>query len=254
MKGFLDYIPGDSLLHKLNPLTKLLLSLCICICCFVADNHFVLLGMIAVSLLLGAVGEILPTALRMLKGLVKISIFLFILQIFFVRNGNILLQLPLNLYITDEGISFALRVVLRLMGATMPLALMLSITPMNDLSNVMVVKLHIPFKYAFTFTTAVRFIPILAQEMAGIMEAQTARGVEFDTKNPFKKLSLILPLCVPLLLSCVKKTDASAISAELRGFNLRTRSSCYKEYPFYLKDFAMMAVSILCVAGVSFIA
>lgn len=49
--------------------------------------------------------------------------------------------------------------------------------------------------------------------MNAIMEAQTARGVEYDTKNPVKKLKLMLPLCVPLLISSVGKTDATALAA-----------------------------------------
>ena len=63
------------------------------------------------------------------------------------------------------------------------------------------------------------------------MEAQTARGVEYDTKNPIKKLKLMLPLCVQLLISSVGKTDATALAAEQRGFYLRTRASSYKRYP-----------------------
>ena len=253
MKGFLDYIPGNSILHRLNPLTKMLLSLGICASCFISSSFLFLIGMIALNLLLGILGGIFKTAFKMLTGLTKISIFLFVLQIFFVRTGNILIQFPFNIYISDDGIFFAFLVVLRLIGATMPLALMLSLTQMNDLSNVMVSKLRIPYKYAFTMTTAIRFIPVLAEEMAGIMEAQTARGVEFDTKNPFKKIGLILPLCVPLLIASVKKTDASAISAELRGFHLRTEKSSYKNYRVHYTDFLTVLFLMIMVSSAVFI-
>ncbi|NTV79402.1 MAG: energy-coupling factor transporter transmembrane protein EcfT [Clostridiales bacterium] len=252
MKGFLDYIPGNSVLHKLNPLTKMLLSLGICASCFISSSYAYLLGMIALNLLLGLLGGIFKTAFKMLVGLSKISIFLFVLQIFFVRTGTILIQFPLHIYITDDGIFFAFLVVLRLIGATMPLALMLSLTQMNDLSNVLVSKLRIPYKYAFTLTTAIRFIPVLAEEMAGIMEAQTARGVEFDTRNPFRKIGLILPLCVPLLIASVKKTDASAISAELRGFHLRTGKSSSKSYTVQYADFLTVLFLMIMISGAVF--
>ena len=72
--------------------------------------------------------------------------------------------------------------------------------------------------------------------MAGIMEAQTARGVAFDTKNILKKIGLIFPLCVPLLITSVRKIEGAAISAELRGFNCRKRESGYKNYPFKTAD------------------
>ena len=122
---------------------------------------------------------------------------------------------------------------------------MLTVTKLNDLANACVEKLHIPYRYAFTFTTALRFVPVFSQEMNAIMEAQTARGVEYDTKNPFKKMQLMLPLCVPLLVSSVGKTDATALAAEQRGFYLRNRESSYKRYPFAARD---IAVFVLCVA------
>lgn len=236
MGGFLDYIPGKSFLHRLNPLTKLIAAFILCISCFISDSHFYVLGIIIVTLLLSATAGVAKRSLLMLKKLLKFSTFLFLIQIFFVRDGNVLLQLPFHLYITDRGLSFSLLFVLRLLAATMPLALMLSVTQMNDLSNVLVDKVGIPYKYAFALTTSIRFIPIFTREMSGIIEAQTARGVEFDTKNFFKKIGLILPLCVPLLISSVKKIDSGAISAELRGFNLRGKHSGYKEYHFSRMD------------------
>ena len=55
--------------------------------------------------------------------------------------------------------------------------------------------LHVPYRYAFTFTTALRFVPVFGQEMNAIMEAQTARGVEYDTKNPIKASSCCHCVC-----------------------------------------------------------
>ena len=121
---------------------------------------------------------------------------------------------------------------------------MLMVTKLNDLANACVEVLHVPYRYAFTFTTALRFVPVFGQEMNAIMEAQTARGVEYDTKNPIKKLKLMLPLCVPLLISSVGKTDATALAAEQRGFYLRTRASSYKRYPIKGLDVTVLIVSI----------
>ena len=126
----------------------------------------------------------------------------------------------------------------------MPLALMLSITRMNDLSNVLVGTLGIPYKYAFSLTTAIRFIPVFTAAMAGIIEAQTARGVSFDTRNIFKKIGLIFPLCVPLLVTSVRKIEGAAISAELRGFNLRKRESGYKNYPIRAADIGVFLFAV----------
>ncbi|MBP0961887.1 MAG: energy-coupling factor transporter transmembrane protein EcfT, partial [Oscillospiraceae bacterium] len=74
---------------------------------------------------------------------------------------------------------------------------------------------------------------------------------EFDTKNIFRKIGLIIPLCVPLLISSVKKIDSSAIAAELRGFNRRTAKSGYKKYPFGKNDvFAALICAVVITAGI----
>jgi len=247
MTGFLDYVPGNSFLHRLNPLTKLLLSLILCVSCFISDLHLYVIAIIVLNLLLAASAGVFNRSIRMLKALLKFSVVLFMLQILFVRDGIVLLSLPLHLMITDKGLSFSLLFVLRLLAATMPLALMLSVTPMNDLSNVLVERLRIPYKYAFALMTAIRFIPIFSNEMAGIMEAQTARGVEFDTENFFKKIRLLLPLCVPLLISSVKRIEGGAISVELRGFYCRKKGSGYKHYAFRSGDLLALGASVLLV-------
>ncbi|WP_305297016.1 energy-coupling factor transporter transmembrane component T family protein [Parvibacter caecicola] len=120
---------------------------------------------------------------------------------------------------------------------------MFYVTKMNDITNSAVKQLHVPYKYAFTFTSTVHFIPVFMNDMAGIMEAQTARGVEFDG-SLVKKVRLMVPLCVPLLVSSVRKTNSAAIAAEVRGFRLRTRNSGFKEYPLAARDYIALAVSV----------
>lgn len=139
----------------------------------------------------------------------------------------------------------ALLIIIRLVACAVPLFLVMYITKLNDLANSMVKILHVPYKYAFTFTSAVHFIPVFMNDMSGIMESQTARGVEFDGSFA-KKVRLMVPLCVPLLVSSVRKTNSAAIAAEVRGFNMRTRESGFKEYPFSARD----VVALLICAGI----
>ena len=80
------------------------------------------------------------------------------------------------------------------------------------------------------------------------MEAQTARGVEFDQGGMVRKIRLMVPLCVPLLVSSVRQTNRSAIAAEVRGFNLRTRESGYKRYPMTGADWAVIALGVVVLA------
>ena len=125
--------------------------------------------------------------------------------------------------------------------ATMPLAPMLSTQDERSVERGRDIGDTI---YAFSLTTAIRFIPVFTAAMAGIIEAQTARGVSFDTRNIFKKIGLIFPLCVPLLVTSVRKIEGAAISAELRGFNLRKRESGYKNYPIRAADIGVFLFAV----------
>ena len=250
MKGFLDYLPGSSVLHKMHPLVKIFVSILICAASFCSANPFFLIGVILFNVLMAAAGNttkgagihgngLLKRTLGILRGLIKMSIFLFVLQVLVIRQGDPILTFG-SFYITGLAIQKALLLVLRLMGAALPLSVLISVTNLNDLSNTMVKYLHIPYKYAFTFTSAIRFIPIFSIEMSGIIESQQARGVDFEVKNPFKKFGMILPLCFPLLISSVRKIESTATAAELRGFYLRTRACCTKSYKVHFRDIAFL--------------
>ena len=214
MGSVIDYIPGSSLLHRLNPVTKLALAAAIILATFLADTYGLLIALLALTFALGAYARATSGLVSLAKLMVPLSVIMLVLQTAFI---------------------------------------MLTVTKLNDLANAVVEVLHVPYRYAFTFTTALRFVPVFSQEMNAIMEAQTARGVEYDTKNPLKKLQLMLPLCIPLLVSSVGKTDATALAAEQRGFYLRTRESSYKRYPMAGADFAVLACCVALIAlGVLF--
>ena len=245
MVSVIDYVPGDTLLHRLNPVTKLAIAAAIIVAMFLADTYPMLLGLLALTFALGAYAHATPKLVSLLKLLVPLAVVMLLLQTAFVRGGE-----PVFAWMTTEGLVTGSKACLRLLGVALPLILMLSVTKLNDLANACVEVLHIPYRYAFTFTTALRFVPVFSQEMNTIMEAQTARGVEYDTKNPVRKLRLMLPLCVPLLVSSVGKTDATALAAEQRGFYLRTRESSYKRYPMVGRDVVVLvACAALVVAG-----
>ena len=244
MTDIFQYTPGTSPLHRMNPVTKILLTLCVCVAAFITDSLIYLAVLLIADLMIGVIGGVPRKAFAVLKGLIKVSVFLFILQALFVRRGNALFWI-----ITDEGLLLAGRVVLRLIVVCLPLTLILAVTQVSDLANALVQVVHLPYAYAFTLTTAIRFVPQFMEEMTGIMEAQTARGVEFDTRNIFKKIGMILPLCAPLLISSVRRTTATAVAAEVRGFELRKHDSGYKKYGFGTVDLIAVLICVLIIAG-----
>lgn len=251
MKGFLEYVPGDSFLHRMNPVAKLICALLISVACFYTSNLLLLVVILVMDFALAASCHMTRQAVGLAKAVAIFSIVLALIALCTTPSGVELVTLPWG-YIGTGSLMAALLIIIRLVACAVPLFLVMYITKLNDLANSMVKILHVPYKYAFTFTSAVHFIPVFMNDMSGIMESQMARGVEFDGSFA-KKVRLMVPLCVPLLVSSVRKTNSAAIAAEVRGFNMRTRESGFKEYPFSVRDVVALLVSacILALAIVS---
>ena len=246
MAKFLEYVPGDSLLHRMNPSVKLICAVLFAIACFATSNLVFLAIMLVLALALAFSCGMSRETAGLCKAVLAFSFVLALVILLTTPQGVQLIPLPWG-YIGTGSLLAALTVIVRLMAAAIPLFLVFYVTKMNDLTNSAVKQLHVPYKYAFTFTSTVHFIPVFMNDMAGIMEAQTARGVQFDG-SIVKKIRLMIPLCVPLLISSVRKTNSAAIAAEVRGFNLRTRDSGYKEYPIGLVDVTSIAVCVALLA------
>ena len=247
MNGFLEYVPGDSLMHRLNPVVKLLGAIVFAVACFCTSNLVFLACMLALALGISASCGMLRATTGLMKAVFVFSLLLAIIQVLFTPTGDVLVTLPWG-YIGTGSLIAALTTIVRLEAAAIPLFLTFYVTKVSDMTNAAVKVLHVPYKYAFTFSSTVHFIPVFLNDMSGIMEAQTARGVEFDQVGIFKKIGLMVPLCVPLLVSSVRKTNSAAIAAEVRGFNLRTRASGFKQYPFSGADIASLLLVIALLA------
>ena len=245
MKGLLECDGGKGVIYAVNPSLKVIIAFAAGMSAFavksISGALLIAFLTIAAAYFSGLGKKAVSTALL----ITKISILFFVIQLLCVRRGNTILNLGL-FSITDAGLYYAVMMASKLIAASLPLVLVLSATKRSDLANSLVYNLHIPFKYAFALTTTLNFIPGLASEMAQVMEAQKARGVDFEVKNPIKKAALIVPLCLPLMLSCVRRTENSAIAAQLRGFELRGRGSAYKKYPLGMKDaLAVLACAVV---------
>lgn len=243
MNGFLEYVPGDSFLHRLNPVTKIVFSVIFAISCFCTNNLIYLCALLVFAVALALSCGLGKQTAGLMKAVLVFSLLLAILLVLTTPSGERLIDLPWG-YIGTGSLMAALTTVIRLEAAAIPLFLTFYVTKMTDLSNSLVKVLHVPYKFAFTFSSTVHFIPVFMNDMQGIMEAQTARGIEFDQGGIVRKVRLMVPLCVPLLVSSVRKTNSSAIAAEVRGFNLRTRESGFKQYPLKATDVVMILLSL----------
>ena len=138
MVNVIDYMPGDTLLHRLNPVVKLGLAAAIIIGIFLSDTYVALLGFLALTLALGAYAGVVDRLLSLLKLLIPLALIMLVLQLAFMRDGNVVWG-----FITDTGLITGSKACLRLLGVALPLILMLMVTKLNDLANACVEVLHV---------------------------------------------------------------------------------------------------------------
>ena len=250
-----QYYPGDSVVHRLDPRVKMILMIVYIVMVFLVQGF---LGYVCLAAFLAAATLLshirVKFLLRSIRPVLFIVVFTFLLNILFTRGEHPIVEWGI-LRIYWEGVRFAVFMSLRLvflLAGTSLLTLTTSPMALTDALERLLKPLnavHFPVhEMAMMMTIALRFIPTLLEETDKIMKAQTARGVEFDG-GVLKKVRLMMPLCVPLLVSSVRKTNSAAIAAEVRGFNLRTRESGFKEYPFAGIDFAALAVAVAIAAA-----
>ena len=238
MKAVLQYVPGNSFFHKLHPITKAIWAVLTGILCFVCQNVWFLAVISVINIVVFITSGIIREGKPVLKLFGVVSALLLFFTVFFNREGTLLISYGI-IKITDEGVRQGLVMVLRMLGALLPISIMIMLTPANDLAAAFVRYFHVPYKYAFAVTATLRFIPTLTGEMQQIMQAQAARGCDLDKGGPVKRFGRVIPLTVPLLSSSVKKTEQMAISLEVRGFGAGERSS-YRKTRFSARDISVL--------------
>lgn len=246
MKATLQYVPGNSLFHNLHPITKVFWAILTGVLCFICQDVYFLAAITIINICIYLTSGVAREGKSVMKLFGIISFLLLFFTLFFNREGTALISFGF-IIITDSGVVQGLTMVFRMLGALLPISIMIMLTPANDLSAAFVKYFHVPYKYAFAVTATLRFIPTLTGEMGQIIQAQTSRGCDLDKGGPIKRFGRVIPLTVPLLSSAVKKTEQMAISLEMRGFGAGERSS-YRNMQFGARDVCVLATIALAYA------
>lgn len=230
-----QYFPGDTVAHRLDPRTKLLLVIIYIVGLFNAVGWASYAFVILITALSMAISKIKPkSALKGLKPLIIIIILTAVLNIFYT-GGTPIIE---GWIITWEGIARAvmmsLRIILLIVGTfmltytTSPIALTDGLEIMLNPLKKIKIPVH---EMSMMMSMALRFIPTLIEETDKIMSAQKARGADFDSGNLFQRAKALLPILVPLFVSAFRRADELAVAMESRcyhGGEGRTRMNVLK--------------------------
>ena len=239
---FGQFYPADSVLHRLDPRTKLFLTLVFIVSVFVAQTWYAYIAVgvyVAAILLLSRVP--LKISLRSVKGVLFLVLFTAILNILFFKSGKVLVDLKFT-QITLGGILFAAKTGLRLMLLAIGAAMLTFTTTPVQLTDGLESILS-PFKkilpvhdIALIMSITLRFIPILMEEVNKIMMAQKARGACFDNGNVWKRAKALLPVLIPLFISAFRRAEELAQAMDARCYNATPNRTKMKELKFSYRD------------------
>lgn len=221
-----QYYPTGSMVHKLDPRIKILISFIFIISIFFV-NSYISYAIEFIFVFLIAYFSKVPfkMILKGLKPLRYIIIITIIINLLFTTTGNVVFEYGI-IKITDEAIDLSIKMPLRLTLLVMGTSLLTLTTSPVQLTDGIEGTLK-PFKkiglpsheIAMMITIALRFIPTLIEETDKIMKAQLARGANFDSKNLITRAKSMVPLIVPLLINSLERADELAIAMEARCYN-----------------------------------
>ena len=254
--SFGQYYPANSFVHKCDPRIKLLALIAYIVALFMAKNFYAL-GACALVFVAIAIFSKVPvkSLLRSIKAILFLLVFTAVLNLFF-HSGETVLFSRWIITITKEALFFtvflSVRLFLLVLGTTI---LTLTTTPVALTDGVE--SLLWPLKWtglvhllALVMSIALRFIPILTDETGRIMNAQKARGADFETGGLFKRVKALIPILFPLLISAFRRAEELGDAMDARCYSGSKNRTKYKKLKFGWRDLIATLVIGCLLAGV----
>ena len=252
-----QFFPGNSVIHRLDPRTKLVMLIVYIVALFVAVSWISYAVMLLFLITAVAVSQIPPkNIVRGMKPLVVILIFTGILNIFFTAGEHVLVSFW-GLEITLEGLERAFFMVVRILMlitgtflltyTTSPIALTDGLESLLSPLKVIKVPVH---ELSMMMCIALRFIPTLIEETDKIMSAQKARGADFETGKLMERVKALIPILVPLFISAFRRADELATAMECRCYHGGEGRTKMKLLRYMRRDYLTYGVGVLLLGAI----
>ena len=243
-----QFFPGDTLAHKLDPRTKLLVTVFYVVALFTAKSYIaygVLILTLIVAVRISRVGA--KALFKGLKPVLFIIAFTALLNLFYTPGTELCHFWIFR--ITIEGVRAAitmmLRITLLIMGTFLLTYTTSPIRLTDGLESLLgpLKKIKVPVhELAMMMSIALRFIPTLIEETDKIMSAQKARGADFETGSLIDRAKALLPVMVPLFVSAFRRADELAVAMESRCYHGGEGRTRMKQLKMAGRDYAALAV------------
>jgi energy-coupling factor transport system permease protein len=227
----------SSPIHNLDPRIKFIYVIAIFISAIMFRDILPLAILFLMQLPFVFLARVQKQWLRSLRGAAFLAAFIFIINIattFFLNGYNI----------TVPHIEGAIAMTLRFVVLVESFSVFF-LTTSPDHLGLALEQSRVPFEFAFAFTTAVRFVPVLAEEAQTIMDAQKARGLELEKGNLLKRIRNYIPILIPLIVSAIRRSLELAEAMESRAWGATKKRTNLYSLKLHKGDYALIAITML---------
>ncbi len=249
-----QFFPGDSPIHKLDPRTKILLTVAFIVSVFFANNPVTFGILIIAVTVLMLVSRISPKmVLKGIKPIIFIILFTAVINIFMTGGeGEPLFEFwVIKIYTHGiiRAVFMALRVIILITGTSLLLTYTTSPIALTDgLESLLSPLKHIGVPvhtFAMMMSIALRFIPTLVEETEKIMNAQKSRGADFEGGSLISRAKALVPILIPLFVSSFKRADELATAMECRCYRGDKNRVKLHKLQYHKKDYLFLFVFLI---------
>src|SRR5918912_1795689 len=237
------YLDRDTWVHRLDPRTKIFLLLGMFALPFVFLNPLYVLAVVALVLFFGYLAQCLANLRRIWFILFMIIVVTPILWSI-VGSG----RTPLFLFVEREALLYGLSATQRIVITVIAGMIFLS-TTRNEEVAIGLVRLGIPYRFAFAVSTALRLVPTIVATGLTISQAQRSRGLDLDSGNLIKRVREYVPLLVPVFVSTIRSTNVFSMALESKGFGANPDRTYFLQIALQRRDLLVLVGFVVLLAG-----
>jgi energy-coupling factor transport system permease protein len=226
----------SSPIHNLDPRIKFIYVIVVFVAAIMFGAVIPLLLLFTLQIPFVLLARVQKQWLRSLKGAAFLAIFIFAINLIgaFFTQGYTL---------TAANIEGAASMTLRFVVLVESFSVFF-LTTSPDHLGLALEQSHVPYEFSFAFTTAVRFVPVLAEEAQTIMDAQKARGLELEKGNFMKRIRNYIPILIPLIVSAIRRSLELAEAMESRAWGATKKRTNLYALKLHKGDYTMLAIIV----------
>ena len=228
------YLDKDTYMHRLDPRSKIFVMIATFLIALLFESIPVLLALAVLVVSYGATGKVLTNLKRIKLVLIMISLFSVVIWSVMGKGSTKLIGM-----LTQEGLIYGIAMGIKLDIMIIAGMIFLSSTKIEELSLALQ-KLHIPYRVAFAFSTAIRLVPMIVSTTYIIMQAQKSRGLDLDSGNILTRIKKYIPLLIPVFISVIRGTNVFAMALESKGFGYSDQRSSYLQIAYRKQDVVLL--------------